>query len=48
MKSREDLQDSLSASTDNEFSLEIIGEMLLDIRDLLQGIDARIDDLQKR
>lgn len=38
MKDRETLQDSLCSSTDNEFSLEIIGEILLDIRDLLQRL----------
>lgn len=38
MKDRETLQGSLCSSTDNEFSLEIIGEILLDIRDLLQRL----------
>ncbi len=47
MRDREDLTGALNSSNDTEYSLEIIGAILLDIRDLIQAGEDRIARLEK-
>lgn len=46
MRSREELKESLGDSTDTEYSLELLGTILLDIRDLLIDLYNRDADVR--
>lgn len=52
MKDRETLMSILAAGEVNgvldEVAPELILEVLIDIRDLLEALDSRVDDLQSR
>lgn len=52
MRARDEIKEVFDAGERNgvldAVAPELILEVLLDVRDLLEGIDARVDDLQER